>query len=104
MLFCRLHSRYTSGACLQRIEEILRRHSSHAGGPVRARGRRTNVALAVTLDLVEDNTNQDDQENASKSATEGDQDDDAVRVVTAFADMLVMAITQGRKQWTYCSC
>lgn len=51
----------------------------------------------MTLDLVEHDANQDDQEDAAEGAAEGDQDDDTVRVVTACAGRLVMIETRRRE-------
>jgi hypothetical protein len=40
------------------------------------RGR--HIALAATLDLIEDNTSDDDQENAAKRTAKGYQNNDSV--------------------------
>jgi len=65
----------------QGVKQVLRRQTLHVGLPVCANGLRgTHVALATALDLVEDDTGDNDKEDAAESAAEGDQDDDSVGV------------------------
>jgi hypothetical protein len=69
---------------MQRIEEILGRHALHVGGSVGAEALGSGrVALAAALDLVQDNAGDDDKEHAAQGTAEGDQDDDAVGVVSS---------------------
>lgn len=60
----------------QRVKQVLRRYTSHAGWPVRlVGGRSTDVSLPTTLDFVEDDTEHNNEEHAAKGDAERDEDD-----------------------------
>lgn len=67
-----LSYRWRTGIPLtQGIEKILGRQTLHVGLPVRSNGLRgLHVALAAALDLIDNDTGNDNQEDASKSAAE----------------------------------
>lgn len=67
-----LSYRWRTGIPLtQCIEKILGRQTLHVGLPVGSNGLRgLHVALAAALDLVDNDTGNDNQEDASKSAAE----------------------------------
>lgn len=55
----------------ERVEQILRGYPLHRRGSIHPNSlRRLYVALPVTLDLIKDNSSDDDQENTAKSQTE----------------------------------
>ena len=69
---------------LDGVEEVLRRKPPHVGRTVHSDSLRSpRVPLTTALDLVEDNTGYDDQENTAESATERDKDDDTIGQVLA---------------------
>lgn len=64
------------------VEEILGGQPLHIRLPVCSnRLRGSHVALAAALDLVDNDTGNDDEEDATKSAAERYQDDDSVGMV-----------------------
>lgn len=66
----------------QRVEQVLRRQTLHVRLPVCSNGLRSpHVTLATALDLVKNDTGNDDQENAAKRATERNQHDDSIGVM-----------------------
>lgn len=66
----------------ERVEEILWGQPLHVGGSVGAKGLGCCcIALATALHLVQDNSRQHDEEDATKSTAKGNQDSDTIGVV-----------------------
>lgn len=67
-----LSYRWRTGVPLtQGIEKILRRQTLHVGLPIGSNSLRgPHVALAAALDLVDNYTSNDDEEDAAKSTAE----------------------------------
>jgi len=77
-----LNCRGTGVGLAERVEEILWRQTLHVGWSVGAKGLRCCcIALATALDLVQDNTSQNDKEHAAECTTEGHQNSNTVGVV-----------------------
>ena len=76
------YGRRTRVSLTQSIEKILRRHPLHVRWPVSSNCLRgCHVTLAATLDLIEDDTSNHNQENTAKRAAERNQDDNSVGMV-----------------------
>lgn len=69
---------------LERVKQVFWRNPSHGRRPVSAicLGG-AHIALAAPLNLIEDNSGDDNQEDATKSAAESYENHDSVRVVMA---------------------
>lgn len=69
----------------QRVEKVLWRQPLHVRRPVRSnRLWRRHVTLATALDLIEDDTGNDNEEYAAERTAERDQHDNSVRMMFSY--------------------
>lgn len=77
-----LYDRSTGVGLPERVEQVLWWNTLHVGRTIGAEGLRCSlIALTTALDLVQDDTGHDNEEDAAQGAAEGHQDHEAVGVM-----------------------